>query len=415
MARKRTAPQIIDFDNIPPEALVPEDEHPYEIPSHWKWVRFSSIVAERGDSTRKLQRKNYLECGKFPVIDQGQGLVGGYSDDASLIMEFSGAVVVFGDHTRSAKYVDFPFVQGADGTKILVSEPVLDPKYLYLWLEAQPVDDLGYRRHFPILKKTAVPLPPIDEQKAIVEKLQSTNQKIDDVLERLDQFLDQSPQQCAAIIQAGVTGNLTKEWREEHGGTMDTWLNTTVQGLGQVVTGGTPPTKDPANYGPGIAFVKPTDLNQGRHVVRAEATLSAIGAERSRVLPPNSVAMCCIGATITKTGLIEVESATNQQINAVVSNDGSDPVFIYYLFESTRFKQQVLYNSSATTLPIINKGRFSRLPISVPLKSEQTEIAMKLDAAMASVQRAVEVAMAAKVQLELNRSVVRARALRGLV
>ena len=125
--------------------------------------------------------------------------------------------------------------------------------------------------------------------------------------------------------------------------------------------------------------------------------------------------MCCIGATITKAGLIEVESATNQQINVVVPSYDVDPVFVYYLFESPTFKQQVLDNSSATTLPIINKGRFSRLPISVPLKSEQTEIAMKLDAAMASVERAAEVAMVAKVQLELTRSVARARALRGLV
>lgn len=426
MARKRATPLITDFDNIPADALVPKDEQPYEIPAHWKWVRLRSICNLLSGRDEPLSACNSEGSG-IPYVMGASNL-----SNAGLTIErwiaHPKVVSAAGDLLVSVK--------GTVGKMYIQQEPELNLSRQIMAIQPGRLVEVTYLlQHVhealqgiqqqsvglipgisrAVLLTLPIPLPPIDEQKTIVEKLQATNQKIDDVLERLDQFLDQAPQQRAAIIQAGVTGTLTKSWREEHSCTMDTWLNTTVQGIGQVVTGGTPPTKDPSNYGPGIAFVKPTDLNQGRHVVGAEAALSAIGAERSRVLPPNSVAMCCIGATITKAGLIEVESATNQQINAVVPNDDSDPVFIYYLFESTRFKQKVLDNSSATTLPIINKGRFSKLPVSVPPKKEQAEIATKVDAAMASAERAVEVATVVKSQLELTKSVVRMRALRGLV
>lgn len=443
MARKRATPLITDFDNIPADALVPEDEQPYEIPAHWKWVRLGALFAPVRGVTYKKSDVVSGEEGSVLVLRGGNVCEGSLELDRAdsvyvpsslvssqqmiqkndvVIVSSTGSPTVIGRAglaIRDETHIAFgAFLTVARATAAVDAEylDVLFQSDLYRprirsLAQGVNINNIKNAHYWAI----AVPLPPIDEQNAIVGKLQATNQKIDDVLERLDQFLDQAPQQRAAIIQAGVSGNLTKAWREEHGGTMGTWMNTTVQGLGQVVTGGTPPTKDPANYGPGIAFVKPADLNQGRHVVGAEATLSAIGAERSRVLPPNSVAMCCIGATITKTGLIEVESATNQQINAVVPNDGTDPVFIYYLFESTRFKQQVLDNSSATTLPIINKGRFSKLPVLVPPKKEQAEIATKVDAALASAGRAVEAATVVKTQLELTKSVVRMRALRGLV
>lgn len=425
MAKKRTAPLITDFANIPAEALVPEDEQPYEIPSHWKWVLLGSICDLLSGRDEPLSECN-AEGSGIPYV-MGASNLSNAGLTVERWIEHPKVVSESGDLLISVK--------GTVGKLYIQQEPELNLSRQIMAIQPGELIEVTYLlQHVnealqgiqqqavglipgisrAVLLSLPIPLPPIDEQKAIVEKLQSTNQKIDDVLDRLDNFLEQAPQYRAAIIQAGVSGNLTKAWRKQCGRTMDAWLHTTVQGLGDVVTGGTPPTKDPENYGPGIAFIKPTDLNQGRHVVTAEATLSAVGAERARVLPANSIAMCCIG-TITKTGLIEVESATNQQINVVVPSDDVDPVFVYYLFESPTFKQQVLDNSSATTLPIINKGRFSRLPISVPCKSEQTEIAMKLDAAMSSVERAAEAAMAAKVQLERTKSVARARALRGFL
>lgn len=78
----------------------------------------------------KVKQKEYLTDGLYPVIDQGQPLIGGYTDDENLLVKTELPVIVFGDHTKVKKYVDFPFVAGADGTKIIrpKKEYFVEPK-----------------------------------------------------------------------------------------------------------------------------------------------------------------------------------------------------------------------------------------------------------------------------------------------
>ena len=105
---------------------MPEEEQPYAVPGNWCWIHLLDSFENQTDSKKKVPTKAYLDNGKLAVVDQGQELIGGYFDNED--MEFSGKlpVVVFGDHTRCIKYIDFPFVQGADGIK------VLSPKAFYL-------------------------------------------------------------------------------------------------------------------------------------------------------------------------------------------------------------------------------------------------------------------------------------------
>jgi type I restriction enzyme S subunit len=79
--------------------------------------------------------------------------------------------VVFGDHTRTLKYVDFDFVVGAEGVKILVTKPCVLPKFLYYYLQSVEVRSLGYSRHFRLLKELLVGVPPLPEQHRIVALL----------------------------------------------------------------------------------------------------------------------------------------------------------------------------------------------------------------------------------------------------
>ena len=76
------------------------------------------------------------------------------------ILDIKRPVVIFGDHTCSVKYIDFPFVQGADGIKILESDNTLSAKFLYFFLKNKPFKPEGYKRHFSIFKKYKIPLPP---------------------------------------------------------------------------------------------------------------------------------------------------------------------------------------------------------------------------------------------------------------
>lgn len=100
-------------------------------------------------------------------MDQGKELIGGYSDDASRLCQSGLPAIVFGDHTRCFKFVDFPFCMGADGVKVLRPKEDAHVKYLYYYLRQLPLTNGGYDRHFKYLKRAEVLLPPVPDQRRI--------------------------------------------------------------------------------------------------------------------------------------------------------------------------------------------------------------------------------------------------------
>lgn len=142
---------------------------------------FTKLFTVIPDSKSKVKSSSYLESGKYAVVDQGKELVAGYTDTSPTVDEKSLPVVVFGDHTRSVKYVDFPFTAGADGTQILKPSALTNPKYgFYLVLHAVgQIPSKGYARHFGELKKMQFQLPSLGEQRKIVEKLDRAFGEID--------------------------------------------------------------------------------------------------------------------------------------------------------------------------------------------------------------------------------------------
>lgn len=100
-------------------ALVPDWEQPYKVPQNWCWIHLLDSFENRTDSKKKIPQKEYLQDGKIAVVDQGQNLIGGYTNDRAMTFAGNVPVIIFGDHTRCIKYIDFPFAQGADGVKVL--------------------------------------------------------------------------------------------------------------------------------------------------------------------------------------------------------------------------------------------------------------------------------------------------------
>lgn len=144
-------------------------------------IDFTKVFTVIPDSKSKIKSSSYLESGKYSVVDQGKELVAGYTDTPPTVEKKSLPVIVFGDHTRAVKYIDFPFTAGADGTQILKPSALTDPKYgFYLVLHAVgQIPSKGYARHFGELKKMQFQLPSLPEQRKIVEKLDSVFAQIE--------------------------------------------------------------------------------------------------------------------------------------------------------------------------------------------------------------------------------------------
>lgn len=155
-------------------------------------VPFSEVFDDITRLGKKISCDHYLHNGNTPIIDQGKEFISGYSNEEIGIIKDLPAIV-FGDHTRILKYIDFPFLLGADGVKVLSCKRTdFIIKYLYYNLCAIQIPNTGYNRHFKWLKTLHFDLIPLWKQKEtvnildqIVELIEKRNQQ----LEKLDMLV----------------------------------------------------------------------------------------------------------------------------------------------------------------------------------------------------------------------------------
>lgn len=155
-------------------------------------ARFTDVFSDETKRGYKIQSSEYLPSGKYPIIDQGQAQIVGYTNlENGLFTDVP--AIIFGDHTRIVKYVDSPFFLGADGVKVLKSKVGdADYKYLFYCLQNAKIPNTGYNRHFKWLKEVDVPLPPLDKQRkiaAVLDKVSSQIVKRKQQLNKLDELI----------------------------------------------------------------------------------------------------------------------------------------------------------------------------------------------------------------------------------
>ena len=117
---------------------------------NWEEDKFVDCIKKNPLKIKGIPREKYQSIGKFPIIDQSDKFIVGYTDNEDKVYKIDSPVIIFGDHTRIFKYVDFNFAIGAD--------------------------NLGYSRHFKLLKTKKLIIPPLKTQKQIVEKLSAVQE-----------------------------------------------------------------------------------------------------------------------------------------------------------------------------------------------------------------------------------------------
>ena len=153
---------------------------------------FTDVLLDVTKNGRKLPTNEYREFGLYPIIDQGQNDIAGYTDETNGLFSDVPAII-FGDHTRVIKYVDAPFFIGADGVKILkAKDNKANYKFLYYALSSAKIPNTGYNRHFKWLKEVDIPTYTEQEQSQIVSELDKITALIDlrkEQLSKLDQLV----------------------------------------------------------------------------------------------------------------------------------------------------------------------------------------------------------------------------------
>ena len=181
-------------------------------PKRWELKLFEHAFVDYTARCPKLQKNEYQPFGRFPVIDQGKQLIAGYCDDETLVVNTERAVIVFGDHTRVVKYVDFPFVAGADGSRVFLARDGFEPAFLAAQLDLMPIPDLGYSRHMREVRRFRFIAPPVELQMDYARRAATCRP----VLSAQIKSANHIESIWNVLLHRAFTGDLTAKWREAH-------------------------------------------------------------------------------------------------------------------------------------------------------------------------------------------------------
>ena len=155
----------------------------------WPALSFDEACRDETSRSARVQRGDYLPSGSYPVVDQGQLQIAGWASERDFLCKSALPVVVFGDHTRVVKFVDFPFVVGADGAKVLKPSLHYSPVFFAHLLKRMPIPALGYSRHMRELKRMTFPCPPRalqDRFAAQVSEIEASRERMKRRADKLD-------------------------------------------------------------------------------------------------------------------------------------------------------------------------------------------------------------------------------------
>jgi type I restriction enzyme S subunit len=158
--------------------MVFNEELKREIPFGWEVCTIENIL-DKSVRTKKIPSSEYLEKGITPIIDQSTKFICGYTNEEEAIIKAKFPRIVFGDHTRIVKLINFDFARGADGTQVLLSKNERMPQHLFYYSILKiDLSNYGYARHFKFLKDTKIIIPHLELANKFEQQIKVCSNKI---------------------------------------------------------------------------------------------------------------------------------------------------------------------------------------------------------------------------------------------
>ena len=427
---------------------ITEEEIPFEIPENWRWVRLGALSSVITDGTHKTP--NYVNKG-IPFISVQNISSGKYKDTKlkyitedehkKLICRCKpekGDILLCRIGTLGHPYIvdlDFEFsIFVSLGLIKLINKDI--NVYLKAYMDSPSFEwqinkvKVGGGTHtFKLNLKDIVnfliPLPPLAEQKRIVEKLDNVLANIDELKaneEKLSILQKNFPDKLKkSILQSAIQGNLTEQLatddkvedllqaiKEEKERLIkekkikkqkslpeiteeeipfaipEKWKWVRLGEIGITQTGNTPSRLHSEYIGNDIPFITPKDISD-KGVIYNNQGLSELGKTVARICNKDTILQVCIGGSIGKTNIVNREVAFNQQINSIY------PIFcisryVFMVMQSAYFMIKMRNKAGGTATPIINRGIWDTILIPLPPLAEQKRIVEKLDKLLADIE-----------------------------
>jgi type I restriction enzyme S subunit len=344
----------------------------------WTYKKLGDCI-NKIPKQRQVKSKDYLSSGLYPIVSQEKELVSGYWNDEDYLYKHDKPIIIFGDHTKEIKYIDFDFVVGADGTQILQPKDDIDSRFFYYALLATPIRSLGYARHFKLLKEKSFLIPKLTEQKRIVERLDAAFAQIDELKANAEKQLAEA----RALFQKSLAKAMEpKDGWEEKMLSEITEVKDGTHDSPRYVTDGIPfvTQKNITVDGFDLLNTKKISLEDHKkfytrsNVEFGDIIIAMIGANRG---------MSCIVDTqeifsIKNVGLIKKTKNINMRY------------LLYYLHSSAAYSY-VLENSNGGAQEFIGLKGLRNFPIQLPSLAVQQRIVERLDSISENVRKYEEI------------------------
>jgi type I restriction enzyme S subunit len=348
-------------------------------------MAWASIEFPKTLEKTKVGRENQIlssdikPFGRFPVIDQGQGFIAGYSDEENKVIHDELPLVIFGDHTRSIKYVDFPFILGADGTKVLKpNRELFDAKFFYYALMSLDIPNRGYNRYFSLLKEKNIPRPRKDEQRTIASVLGLVQQAIEQQERLIALTTELKKSLMHKLFTEGLRGERQKQ--TEIGSVPESWEIVPLGALAKIGNGSTPKRDKKAYWENGsVPWLTSAKIHE-RFITQADEFVTELAVNECHLprVKPGSllIAITGQGKTLGNSALVSFATCISQHLAyAQFHTDKVIPEFLLWYMQTRYQHLRSVSQAGGSTKGALTCGYLKTYPVPVPSLDEQREIA----------------------------------------
>ena len=352
---------------------------------NWNKISFTELISDRTKDGIKLPTNEYNQSGLTAIIDQGQEFIAGYSDETEGAFTDVPAII-FGDHTRVFKYVDFPFFLGADGVKVLKANQEINYKYLYYFFLQAKFPSTGYARHFKWLKELQIPLPPLEEQKhiaAVLDKCTALIAKHKLMLEKYDTLI-----KSRFIEMFGDPVQNPKKWDIKKMSDYILFLTSGSRGWSEYFS----------NEGELFLTIKNVKNNR-INIENIQYVQAPNNKEAERTKVQENDLLISITADLGRTGVVSKEIANygayiNQHLSLVrLNTEKVNPLFVSYYLETDGGKLQFNKKNQSAVKAGLNFEAIKSLTFMNPPLKKQNEFVsfvQQIDKSKFVVQKSLE-------------------------
>lgn len=404
------------------EALVPVEEQPYEVPENWCWTYLLNGFAECKDGNRKpINASERAEReGDIPYYGAtGQaGWIDDYLTDEQLVLLGEDGAP-FLELLKDKAYLIEGKAWVNNHAHIIKSHyGEVGNKYILHYLNV--FNFHGYVNGTTRLKLTQasmrtipVPLPPLAEQKRIVEQIESLFAKLDEAKEKALSVVESFELREKAIYKKAFEGNLTNSWRAENGINISEWEEIPFEKLGKLERGRSKhrPRNDKRLFGGKYPFIQTGDVaGAGMYVTSHKQTLSEFGFEQSRMFPKGTLCIT-IAANIGDAAILSYDCCFPDSVVGFTPGEKCLNKYMYFYLQE--IKAELEYIAPATAQKNLNLKLLGKVEIKVPSLKEQEKIVEILEKQINDQENIVEKAENVIETIDVMKKSILAKTFRG--